>query len=150
MKKIKWLFFSLLSLIIIQNTSAKLVWQSEQKHLGYVLASGGWDVRYHLGTTPIGVEIQIPLLLVYNPANESRSGQWSNPQLESSVMPVSKEVIKWVQPGGDVMLFALDPKDKGNYSSRGKDWRMGFKARSWDATDNSKESFLSRDPTGGI
>jgi hypothetical protein len=78
----------------------------------------------------MGIEEQIPLLLVYNVANDQAGlfpGQWLTPQLESSVTPAGKEVMKWGQPGGDTLIFIPDPKDKGNYSSLNRDWRMTFK-----------------------
>jgi hypothetical protein len=106
------------------------VWQSEQKHLGYAMTSGGWNVRYQLGSTQMGMEAQIPIILTYNAAHDEVGmffHQWHCPQLESSVTPFGKDVMKWVQPSGDTMLFVPDPKDKGNYSSLDKSWRLMFK-----------------------
>jgi YD repeat-containing protein len=121
-----------LFLVLLQNSSAESVWQSQQKYLGHVKAEGGWDVRYQLGSMQMGAEAQILLLLGYNSIDEDKSnlfrGQWSCPQLESSVIPVGKEVMRWVRPGGDVLWFTPDPKDKGNYSSLANDWRMTFKS----------------------
>jgi hypothetical protein len=127
-----WIIGSLLSFLILgQYTFGKSIWQLEQKHLGSALAGGGWDVRYQLGSTQVVTETQIPILLNYNPTNDGKStlffSQWSCPQLESSIAPFSKEVMKWIQPGGDVAWFTPDPKDKGNYSTPAKDWRMTFK-----------------------
>jgi YD repeat-containing protein len=127
-----WLIGLLFLLSSIEVLFSKSIWQFERQHLGLASVVKGWDLGYQIGAIHMGMEEQISLLLVYNPTNEEKtgllSGQWLIPQLESSVTPLGKEVMKWVQPGGDTQLFTPDSKDKGNCSTTNKDWRMTFKS----------------------
>jgi len=130
MRKIN-LLVSIGILILVQpNLFAKSIWISEQMCLGNALESGEWNIRYRLGMIRVGEEIELPFLLIFNGSYnrvEGFSALWSCPQLSSNVSPSDKNMMKWGQPGGDAVFFMPDPKDKGNYSTVTKDWRMTFK-----------------------
>jgi hypothetical protein len=94
----KLIVCGLVLLIFSQASKAKSIWVSFDDRIGLALVSG-WDVRYQLGATQMGIEAQISLLLVYNPTKEEAGlfgKQWRCPRFGEKVRNSKRWLVRMV------------------------------------------------------